>query len=60
MGLNKKILQKVSEKTKDDIKMQKFIVNILQTENRGLGWYTKFYKAELDKATSKGEDLNEN
>jgi hypothetical protein len=59
MGLNKKILQKVIQKTKDDIKMQNFIVNILQEENRGNGRYTKFYKEELEKATQEA-NVDEN
>ncbi len=55
MALNKQILQKVKEKTENDKKMQEFIVNVLQEENKGIGWYTKFYKDEIDKAIQGGE-----
>lgn len=50
MALNKQILQKISEKTKDDPEMQKFIINILQEENKGIGLYKKLYKGEAEKA----------
>lgn len=59
MAINKTILHKVTEKTSNNKKMQEFIVNILQEENEGLGWYTKFYKAEIEKVIIEGED-NEN
>lgn len=58
MGLNKKILNKVTIKTKDDMKMREFIINILQAENRGIGQYTKFYREQLEKATE-GDKTNE-
>ena len=58
MGINKEILKKVAEKTNDNEIMQKFIINILQKENKGIGWYTKIYKAEVDKAVK--EIKNEN
>ena len=58
MGLNKQILKKLKEKTKDDPQMQQFIINILQEENKGIGWYSKFYKTEIDKAIE-GDILNE-
>lgn len=57
MALNKKILQKISEKTVDNIQLRDFIVNVLQGENRGVGWINKFYLLELHKAMG---DNNEN
>ena len=50
MALNKKMLQKVKEKTSNDPVMCKFIVEILQGENNGVGWWNKFYKTEIEKA----------
>lgn len=55
MALNKEILQKVMSKTEKDKTMQTFIVNILQEENKGIGWYTKFYKGEIEKVIQEGE-----
>lgn len=55
MALNKKILQKVMSKTERDKTMQTFIVNVLQEENKGIGWYTKLYKGEIEKAIQEGE-----
>lgn len=55
MALNKQILQKVISKTEKDKIMQTFIVNVLQEENKGIGWYTKFYKGEIEKAIQEGE-----
>jgi hypothetical protein len=55
MALNKQILQKVMSKTEKDKTMQTFIVNVLQEENKGIGWYTKLYKGEIEKAIQEGE-----
>ena len=54
MALNKTILKKVSQKTKDDKELQEFILTILDEENKGLGQFKKKYKSEIDKAV-KGE-----
>lgn len=54
MALNKIILKKVAEKTKDDQQMKKFIVNILQEENRGISWYNKLYNREISNAIKDG------
>ncbi len=59
MALNKQMLKKVKEKTKNDKKMLEFIVSILQEENKGIGWYTKVYRSEIDKATLEDSE-NEN
>ncbi|AZV56428.1 hypothetical protein [Clostridium sp. AWRP] len=55
MGLNRKILNKIVTKTNDDKRMQKFIINILQAENKGIGRYTKFYRDQLEKATEEAK-----
>lgn len=55
MALNKQILQKVVRSTEQDKTLRTFIINILQEENKGLGWYTKFYKNEIEKCIEKGE-----
>lgn len=55
MALNKQILQKVMSKTENDKTMQTFIVKVLQEENKGIGWYTKLYKGEIEKAIQEGE-----
>ena len=55
MALNKTILKKVAEKTKDDKNQQDFIVSILDEENKGLGQFKKKYKAAIENAI-KGDD----
>lgn len=54
MALNKTILKKVAEKTKNDKRQQNFILAILDEENQGIGQFKKKYKAEIEKAI-KGE-----
>ncbi len=54
MAINKNILVKVMEKTENNDNMRNFIVNILQEESKGIGWYSKLYKTEIDKATKGG------
>lgn len=56
MGLNKQILQKVKEKTGSDMRMQKFILNILEGESNGKGWQNKYYKAEIENAIKGGQE----
>ncbi len=55
MALNKTILKKIAEKTKDDKNQQKFIIGILDEENKGLGQFKKKYKAAIDNAV-KGDE----
>lgn len=54
MSLNKTILKKVAEKTKDDKRQREFIVQILDEENKGLGQFKKIYKTTIENAV-KGE-----
>lgn len=49
MGLNKKILEEISEKTKDDEEMKNFLISILQIENKGIGHYKQEYNLQLEK-----------
>lgn len=53
MALNKTILKKIAEKTKDDKKQQDFIVSILDEENKGIGQFKKKYKAAIQNAINK-------
>lgn len=55
MALNKTILQKINEKTKDDEQQRNFIVEILNKENEGLGQYTKTYENLIKEAIKNGE-----
>lgn len=55
MALNKTILKKVSEKTNDNKKQQRFIIDILDAENKGIGQYKKTYKTLIENAV-KDED----
>lgn len=55
MALNKTILKKISEKTKDDKQQQDFIVKILEKENKGLGHFTKVYERLIKEAVKNGE-----
>lgn len=48
-SLNKTILKKLSEKTKNEPNQKEFIINILRKENSGLGNFKEKYKKELDK-----------
>lgn len=59
MALNKQIIQKIVEKTKENEELQEFILNVLQEENRGIGWFKKYYKEEIDKGIVE-EEKNEN
>lgn len=47
--LSKEILKKISEKTKNEKNQKEFILEILNEECKGLGWYNKFYLEKLDK-----------
>ena len=46
MALNKTILKKIAEKTKDDKEQQDFIVSILDEENKGIGQFKKNIKLQ--------------
>lgn len=54
MALNKKIMEKLVQETKDDLAMQNFLNEIFQLEgSNNLGWYTKPYEAIVKKYCGK-------
>ena len=55
MALNKTILKKIGEKTRDDKEQQDFIIKILDEENKGLGQFTKVYERLIKDAIKNGE-----
>lgn len=55
MALNKTILKKIGERTKDDKEQREFIIKILDEENKGLGQFTKFYEKLIKEAIKNGE-----
>lgn len=55
MALNKAILKKIGERTKDDKEQQEFIIKILDEENKGLGQFTKVYERLIKDAIKNGE-----
>lgn len=60
MAMNKAILEKVTQKTKDNKNMRDFITESLFFESSGeVGWFTKEYKELLDKYVKDGKS-NEN
>lgn len=54
MAINKTILKKIAEKTKNDKKLQEFIVKVLDEENKGLGQFTKVYERLVKEAVQDG------
>lgn len=55
MALNKTILKKIGERTKNDKELREFIIKILDEENKGLGQFTKFYEKMIKEAIKNGE-----
>lgn len=49
MAVNKRIIEKVKEKTEVDINTQKFLLAILDKESEGLGWFKPEYKELIEK-----------
>lgn len=52
-NINMDILKKLNEKTKGDNVQKEFIMEILQIESKGLGWFKKTYNDKLDKYVNK-------
>lgn len=50
---NSTIIEKIKEKTKSDINMQNFLMDILNHENEN-SQYTKEYEKLIDKALKEG------
>jgi hypothetical protein len=55
MAINKTILKKIAEKTKNDKKQKEFIVKILDEENKGLGQFTKVYEKLIKESVWGGQ-----
>ena len=55
MALNKTILEKISQKTEGDIKLKNFLVEILQIESRGKGWFKSEYSLLIEKYCKAGD-----
>lgn len=49
MALNKTILEKISLKTGGDTNLKNFLVEILQLESKGKGWFKSEYSLLLEK-----------
>lgn len=54
---NSTIIEKIKEKTKSDINMQNFLMDILNHENEN-SQYTKEYEKLIDKALKEGAMIN--
>lgn len=55
MALNKKILEKISQKTVENTAMKNFLVEILQVESKGRGWFKSEYSSILEKYCKSGD-----
>ena len=47
------ILKKLNEKTKNENNQKEFIMEILQLESQGLGWFKKPYNEKIEKYVNK-------
>lgn len=54
MALNKYMLKKISEKTQGDERIKAYIIDILEFESHGKGWYKNAYE-EILRRHCKGE-----
>lgn len=55
MALNKTILEKISQKAGKDIQLKNFLVEILQLESKGKGWFKNEYSVLLEKYCKDGD-----
>lgn len=51
---NMAIIEKIKDKTKNDVEMQTFLLDIINHENEN-SQYTKEYEKLIDKALKKGD-----
>lgn len=58
MGVNKTILKKVGEKTKDKPEIQNFLIKILNFESEEPGWYKDTYITFLEECYKEEEIEN--
>lgn len=49
VALNKKILQKLDQKSYSDKKIKDFLFEVIEYESKNLGWYEKEYLKILQK-----------
>lgn len=56
MSLNKKILEKITDKASNDAKLKDCFIEILQYENRGKGWFKEEYVDIIEKYTPGGDE----
>ncbi len=54
---NQTIIQKIQDKTKNDLAMQDFLLNIVNHENES-SQFTKEYNKLIDKAVAKRRGVN--
>jgi len=59
MSINKRIIEKVKDKTENDINSRLFLLAILDKESEGLSWYKPEYKVLIEK-NREGWKKNEN
>ncbi len=52
-NINMDILKKLNEKTKNENNQKEFIMEILQLESQGLGWFKKPYNEKIEKYVNK-------
>jgi len=55
MALNKTILEKISQKTEGNVNLKNFLVEILQLESKGKGWFKNEYSLILEKHCKGGD-----
>ena len=48
MSINTDLLRRLKSKTENDPEIQKFLLQILQKEKEGLGWYKDYYKEKIE------------
>lgn len=56
MALNKTILEKISQKTEGNIDLKNLLVEILQLESKGKGWFKTEYSLILEKYCKDGDE----
>ena len=52
-NINRSILKKLNQKTKNEENQRDFIMEILQKESQVLGQYTRFYKEKIEEFAEK-------
>ena len=55
-NINIRILKKINEKVDGDEVMKRFLIEILNKENSGMGHYSKPYKEAVERAMEEGNN----